>query len=157
MNLKIKDFLIDRDKTMIEKLTGEKQTVNGKFAPGNSLGKKFPSGVSGNPRGRPKNTHLTDALRQQLSELNPNASDQTIAEQIAQTLITLALSGDVQAIKEVFDRCEGKPKQSIDLDVQATNWQEEARRHGITESEIVRETRLLLAEYDAVNGDEATD
>ncbi len=120
--------------------------------------KPFKKGVDErrNTAGRPRLTKLTDSLRQQIAEANPDAPEETIAEKIAKTLITLALSGDVQAIKEVFDRCEGKPKQSIDLDVQATNWQEEARRHGITESEIVRETRLLLAEYDAGGGGEAS-
>ncbi len=99
---------------------------------------------------------MTDALRQQISETSPDAPEETIAEQIAKTLITLALSGDVQAIKEVFDRCEGRPKQAIDLDFQATNWREEAQKHGITESEVAAEARLLLAEFDDVGGGEAS-
>jgi hypothetical protein len=153
MNLKIKDFLIDRDKTMIEKLTGEKQTVNGKFAPGNSLGKKFPPGTSGNSAGRPRLTKLTDSLRQQLAEANPHAPEETIAEAIAETLISMALAGDVQAIKEVFDRCEGKPKQAINLDIQATSWQEEAKRHGLSERDILAEAKLLIAESDIDSSD----
>jgi hypothetical protein len=119
--------------------------------------KPFKKGVDErrNVAGRPRLTKLTDSLRQQIAETNPDAPEGTIAETIAQTLITMALSGDVQAIKEVFDRCEGKPKQSIDLDVQATNWREEARRYGITEAEVAAEARLLLTEFDAGGGGEA--
>lgn len=109
-----------------------------------------------NTAGRPRLTKLTDSLRQQIAETNPDADDQTVAETIAKTLITLALSGDVQAIKEIANRTEGLPKQSIDLDIQATNWREEARRYGITEAEVAAEARLLLTEFDDVGGGEAS-
>ncbi len=138
-----------------QKTNGE-QTADGKFAPGNQIGNRFSKGESGNSAGRPRLTKLTDSLRQQIAETNPDADDQTVAETIAKTLITLALSGDVQAIKECFDRCEGKPKQAIDLDIQATNWREEARRYGITEAEVAAEARLLLTEFDDVGSDEAS-
>jgi hypothetical protein len=120
--------------------------------------KPFKKGVDErrNTAGRPRLTQLTDSLRQQISETNPDADEQTIAETIAKTLITMALSGDVQAIKEVFDRCEGKPKQSLDLDIQATSWQEEARRHGIPEIDIIAEAKLLIAESDIDSSGEAT-
>jgi hypothetical protein len=140
--------------TDTQKTNGE-QTVDGKFAPKNKIGNRFPKGESGNPSGRPKLTRLTDALRQQISETNPDADDQTVAEQIAQTLIKLAISGDVQAIKEIGNRTEGLPKQAIDLDFQATSWREEAKRYGITESEVAAEARLLLAEFDDVGSDAA--
>jgi hypothetical protein len=120
--------------------------------------KPFKKGVDErrNTAGRPRLTKLTDALRQQIAETNPDAPEETIAEKIAETLITLALSGDVQAIKEVFDRCEGRPKQAIDLDVQATNWRDEAQRYGITPAEVAAEARLLLAEFDDVGSDAAS-
>ncbi len=135
--------------------TSGQQAADGRFMPGNKIGGRFPKGASGNSAGRPRLTKLTDSLRQQIAETNPDAPEETIAEQIAKTLITLALSGDVQAIKEIANRTEGLPKQSIDLDIQATNWREEARRNGISESEIIDETRLLLAEFDAGGSDEA--
>jgi hypothetical protein len=137
--------------------TNGKQMVNkqkdGTFAPGHTLGNRFPKGQSGNRSGRPKLTRLTDALREQLAEINPHAPEETIAEEIAKTLISMALAGDVQAIKEVFDRCEGKPKQSIDLDVQATSWQEQAKKHGVTEQDVINEAKLLIAESDIDSSD----
>ncbi len=136
------------------KKTDGKQTVKGKFAPGNKIGKQFPKGISGNPSGRPKLTKLTDALREQISELNPGASEETIAEAIAAKLIKLALAGDIAAINAVFDRTEGKPKQAIDLDIQTTTWRDEAKKYGLSESEIIHETRILLAEFDVDSSDE---
>jgi hypothetical protein len=89
---------------------------------------------------------LTDALRQQLAEINPDAPEETIAEQIARALITEAKTGNVQAIKELFDRAEGRPKQAIDLDVQVNDWRTEAQKYGLSEADILAEAKLLIAE-----------
>ncbi len=129
---------------------------DGTFAPGHKLGNRFSKGVSGNPNGRPKLTRLTDALREQLAEINPNEPEKTIAEHIAHALIREAIGGNVQAAREIADRTEGKPKQAIDLDIQATSWQEEVRRHGISEAEVAHEARLLLEQYDIDSSGEAS-
>jgi hypothetical protein len=126
--------------------TDGKQTAKGKFPPGNKIGKQFPKGQSGNPRGRPKLTRLTDALREQLAAANPNAPEETIAEQIARALISEAISGNVQAIREIGDRCEGKPKQAIDLDLQINDWRTLAQNYGVTEHNVIEEAKLLIAE-----------
>ncbi len=131
---------------MTKDKTDEKQTVKGKFQPGNKVGKKFQPGETGNRNGRPKLTKLTDALRQQLAEINPDAPEETIAEQIARALITEAKTGNVQAIKELFDRAEGRPKQAIDLDVQVNDWRTEAQKYGLSEADILAEAKLLIAE-----------
>ena len=136
--------------------TDVKQTARGRFSPGNRIGKQFPKGVSGNPNGRPRLTKLTESLRQQIAETNPDALEETIAQTIAQTLIKLAIGGDVQAIKECFDRCEGRPKQAVDLDLQINDWKSQAEKYGLSESDIVAEARLLLAEFDDAGSDEAS-
>jgi len=128
------------------KKTDVKQTIKGKFAPGNKIGKQFPKGVSGNPQGRPKLTRLTDALREQLAEINPNAPEETIAEQIARALIREAKDGNVQAAREIGNRTEGRPKQAIDLDLQINDWRTLAQNYSLNEDEIIREAKLLLAE-----------
>ncbi len=137
--------------------TDEIQTVKGKFAHGNKIGKQFPKGVSGNPNGRPKLTRLTEALREQLSEEMPGAPERTVAEAIARTLIREALSGNVQAVREIADRCEGRPKQAVDLDLQINDWKSQAEKYGLSESDIIAEARLLLTEFDDAGSDEASD
>lgn len=99
---------------MNEKTNG-KQTVKGKFPPGNKLGNRFKKGETGNPQGRPKRTRLTDALREQLQESHPKKPEETIAELIARRLIAEALKGNMQAIKEVFDRSEGRAPLTLDV------------------------------------------
>ncbi len=140
------------------KKTDGKQMVNkrndGTFAPGHKLGKQFPKGVSGNPQGRPKLTKLTEALREQLAEEMPNAPERTVAEAIARALIREALTGNVQAAREIADRTEGKPKQAIDLDLQVSDWRTEAQKYGLSETDVINEARLLLAESAIDSSDE---
>jgi hypothetical protein len=124
--------------------TDAKQTQKNKFPPGNKIGKQFPKGMSGNPSGRPKLTRLTEALREQLAENNPDAPEETIAEQIARALIKEAKSGNVLAIREIGDRTEGKPKQAIDVDLRAMDWRTLAQTNGVTEQDVIREAKLLI-------------
>ncbi len=128
------------------KKTSGKQAVKGKFPPGNKIGPRFPKGVSGNKNGRPKLTKLTEALREQLAEAMPNAPERTVAEQIARALIREAVKGNVQAIREIGDRTEGKPAQKLDLDLQINDWRTEAQKYGVTEADVIREAKLLIAE-----------
>ncbi len=95
--------------------TNAKQTQKNKFPPGNKIGNRFPKGVSGNLSGRPRLTKLTEALREQLAEEMPNAPERTVAEAIARALIKEAVSGNIAAIREVFDRSEGKAPLTLDV------------------------------------------
>jgi len=80
----------------------------------------FVPGKSGNPNGRPKKTEaMTEILRAELNTLdledaegNPIPAKQAIARR----LIALAMDGDVPAMKYVYDRIDGRPKESIDLE-----------------------------------------
>lgn len=64
-------------------------------------------GESGNPQGRPKKGEaLTDVLRSKVDK-----------ETIAEKLIELAMSGDVQALKYVYDRVDGKPVETVNQTV----------------------------------------
>jgi hypothetical protein len=124
--------------------TNGKQTVNGKFPPGNKIGNRFKKGESGNQKGRPKLTRLTDALREQLAEMNPHAPEETVAEDIARALISEAKNGNVQAIREIGDRTEGKPKQAIDLDMQVSDWRTLAKNYSLNEEDVINEAKLLI-------------
>ncbi len=135
------------------KKTNGKQTATGKFAPGNKIGNRFKKGETGNRNGRPKLTRLTDALREQLAEEMPNAPERTIAEQIARALIREAISGNVQAAREIADRTEGKPMQKVDLDVQVNDWRTLAQNYGVSETDVIYEERLLVESVDDSSGE----
>jgi hypothetical protein len=127
----------------------------GKFKPGHGFG--FKPGQSGNPAGRPKCRTLSEAYRQRLAEEDPNDPLQrTFAEKIAESQIDLAASqelGSTSAAKEIGDRTEGKPFQSIaviDPDREAKRlyyehlieqvgirWQEEAQETPTREQVII--------------------
>jgi hypothetical protein len=62
---------------------------------------------------------------------------------IADTLIRLALDGDIQAIKEIGDRIDGKPSQSIEQTTEIT---------GHMEHEISTRPQLTKAEWMEAHG-----
>ncbi len=135
------------------KKTNGKQTAKGKFAPGNKIGNRFKKGETGNKNGRPKITKLTDALREQLAEIAPDAPEETQAEVIARALIREAISGNVQAIREIADRTEGKPKQAIDLDLQVSDWRTLAKNYSLNEQDVIREAKLLIESVNDSSGE----
>jgi len=121
---------------------------NGKFLKGNAAG--FRPGVSGNPGGRPRNYHISEAIAREL--VITGASNVSVAEVIAKRLVNMAYTGDLGAIKEVIDRMEGKPRQAIDMQLEVTDWRERARREGLSEADVICEARALIESYDADGG-----
>jgi hypothetical protein len=121
---------------------------NGKFAKGNMFGNRWQKGQSGNPAGRPKSALLSDVLRKKLNEQLPDNNDKSISEKIAEKLIELALQGDISAIKEVFDRTEGKPLQKVNASVGVTDWRETLQNYNFDENELLNEAKRLLRNGD---------
>lgn len=74
-------------------------------------------GQSGNAGGAPKTKAFTEALRKQC--LAPAESKFGLAkghkriDVIAMQIVKKAMSGDLSAIREIADRIEGRPPQSI--------------------------------------------
>jgi len=97
--------------------TTPKSTVkqrNNSKSKGKPRGGSFKKGQSGNPNGRPKKgTALTDILSLNLDKADK--SGKLLREAIAEKLIDAALNGDIIALKYVFDRLDGKPKESVEL------------------------------------------
>lgn len=83
--------------------------------PGGVTGKGFLPGKSGNPKGRPPIKGLLLALRAAVTGTLEDG--RTIEQAIVDQMIHEALRGrrKLQAIAEIFDRLEGKPRQVLDL------------------------------------------
>jgi len=81
---------------------------------------KWVKGVSGNPAGRPKNEPLlSPELRRQLHEVCPaDPEGRTWLEFLAERLLQLASKGNPTAIKELFERIEGKVTEKVQFDIQ---------------------------------------
>lgn len=87
---------------------------------------KWAPGESGNPKGRPKNQNsLTHLLRQAGEEEDATWNGQKMSrnEALAHRMWTLALQGNEQIAKYLYDRIDGKPTQEIkvasDIDINA--------------------------------------
>ena len=72
--------------------------------------KSFKPGVSGNPAGRPsKKDCLTSLLKEEIEKINPkDKSNRTWKELIVLATIRLAIAGNSTALKEVWERVDGK-------------------------------------------------
>jgi hypothetical protein len=110
-----------------------------KFEKGNNHGNRFQKGVSGNPLGKNKTAMLSDAVRRQLSDSNDLGA-------IAKALIGKAKKGDLEAVKIIFDRLEGKAVSRINADVNVFSWKAAIVDYGITPQEILTEARRILEE-----------
>jgi hypothetical protein len=119
--------------------TARKTTRGKPFAKGNAFA--FKPGQSGNPAGRPRDT-ITPHLRELVRMQHPEKDEVTYGELVARALLTRAIVGDVQAIREVFDRLEGKPRQAIDVSV-------EEKQRAIFESGLNMLKQSGLSEEDA--------
>lgn len=103
---------------------------------GGCTGKGWKPGQSGNPNGRPKKENTFSDIARELMSANEIEIEYTIKDKtthlsfksskpiyygVATALIKEALSGKVNAAKELLDRIEGKPNQSIDLRAKIAN------------------------------------
>ena len=95
----------------------------------------FKKGQVANPNGRPKGVPNSKTRLLRLLELvqvktNPVTGEKeefTIAEQLDMVLVNKALKGDLSAYKELFDRLEGRAKQTNEIELTGgltVNWEE---------------------------------
>lgn len=84
---------------------------------------RWQKGQSGNPSGTAfyMKTLVTHALREILGSIDPKTK-KTYAQRIAQLLINCAIDPDpeldktrIMALSEIIDRCEGRPKQQLEV------------------------------------------
>lgn len=86
-------------------ITGEIRNEKGQFI----------SGVSGNPNGRPKGSYsIVELIKKKLEEI-PEGKDKTYGEYfVEQIMKKTVVEGDVQMMRDVINRVDGMPTQSID-------------------------------------------
>ena len=70
---------------------------------------QYMKGNTGNPGGRPKNTLTTILKERMIEDVMINDKWLTTADLIVDQAIQLALEGDMQAIKWIFERVDGRP------------------------------------------------
>jgi len=131
---------------------------NGTFLPGNSFG--FKPGQSGNPEGR--RGSIVDAIRHRLPKARRSNDGRTNAELLADVLFEEAIEGrNLQAVREILDRAEGKAMQGHDIEIKQWGHQERrdvllraarklAEQHGVSEEralEVMCEARPELRQY----------
>jgi hypothetical protein len=91
--------------------------------------KPWPKGVSGNPKGRPKSQTLGEAYRKALAEPVPNdPENRTFAEVIAAIVCESAVSGNIQAAREIADRTEEKNQRMLEHSVTTESIEEQRTR-----------------------------
>ena len=83
--------------------------------------------------------------------------ERTFAEVIAQALVRSAVTGSVQAAREIADRTEGKPRQTVDVDMSVRDWRQLARESGIREHDVIAEARRIISESDLTGSNAPTD
>ena len=82
---------------------------------------RLKKGVKLNPNGRPKGTYsLSTKLRQALEEYAKNRDGKKTGKKWDELLISVLINEavvkkDIRAIKEIFDRAEGKAKQTVEV------------------------------------------
>jgi hypothetical protein len=70
---------------------------------------------SPNPGGRPKTKIFSIAAREWLAGPNGEYPDLTNAEVAVSRCGAAALDGDIAALRELLDRAEGRPRQSVEI------------------------------------------
>ena len=72
--------------------------------------KRWKKGVSGNPRGRPrKQDSLTSLLKDEIAKICPaDREKRTWKELVVRATLQLAMKGNATALKEIWERLDGK-------------------------------------------------
>lgn len=87
--------------------------------------KRWKKGVSGNPRGRPKKQDcLTSLLKEEITKICPaDREKRTWKELIVRATLQLAMKGNATAMKEVWERLDGKILQTEKVQLEGSEGQ----------------------------------
>jgi len=102
-------------------------------------------GESGNPDGlKPGTVQLRTILKSKLAESLPGDDRRSLAERLIDSTVDAAISGDSQARKLVWEYCEGKASQTIDMTTHSD--QEVEPQPEMSREELYEYARELHAE-----------
>src|SRR5437660_7402333 len=104
----------------------EHQPHNNNGRPLPPVENRWKKGTSGNPRGRPKKQDcLTQLLRDEIKKICPaDREKRTWKQLIVFATLQLAMKGNAAALKEVWERLDGKVLQSEKLQLGGTDGKE---------------------------------
>lgn len=74
---------------------------------------RWKKGQSGNPKGRPKGSGLTDAVRK---VLNQEHNGRPVVEVLAEIVVKHALAGKYTFAKEIWDRIDGRVQDRVEVE-----------------------------------------
>ncbi len=79
--------------------------------------KPWRKGQSGNPKGRPRKADcLTSLLKEEIEKVDPkDKHKRTFRELIVIATMRLAMKGNAAALREVWDRMDGKVKDAVEM------------------------------------------
>ncbi|MDA2928732.1 DUF5681 domain-containing protein [Acidobacteria bacterium AH-259-O06] len=105
---KVKTKLPEKQGVIREKIGNKRPPKQSRWKPG----------LSGNPKGRPKKSEcLTSILKEEIAKIDPeDRKKRTWVELVAIATIKLAIKGNATALKEVWERMDGKVKQDLGLE-----------------------------------------
>jgi hypothetical protein len=140
---------MDRKASVPEKATVQAEAAPAlEMRPGNHGGSivargRWKPGQSGNPSGKPKGEPtLTPRLRRQLNEICPTDKlKRPWVEVLPEQLMTHAMNGNASAIRELWERIDGKVQTNVEVGVDLS------RIRVMTDDEleaIVKNAGLLL-------------
>jgi hypothetical protein len=113
----------------------------GKFVPGNRMA--WLPGQSGNPKGRPKGSkNGTATIRRLARQMSDHKSGLTAEEVIASRLVSAAMDGKEWAIKEYYNRVEGKPGIRVESE-DDISFEEYLEQNGLTIEDVRAELKRL--------------
>lgn len=85
---------------------------------------QFVPGQSGNPNGRPKELSIVAALKRMLDK-TPEGKDKKYLDMLVERVLKIGIAdGNVQMLKDIIDRVDGRAKSKIDIGVDREEVQE---------------------------------
>ena len=99
---------------------------NNRHRPPPPVASRWKKGVSGNPRGRPKKRDsLTSLLKEEIAKICPaDREKRSWKELIVRATLQLAMKGNATALKEVWERLDGKILQTERVQLSGTEGRE---------------------------------